>query len=257
MLTPATDQPGTAPAPSAGPFAGPRVGQTVGDLVRRAGPHLRSAAALGVGVAVVAVAGWLATRSGDARPPVEDLLPRVTEPAATPLPVAPNSSSAVSSAVDASVVETPALVVHVAGAVAAPGLYTLAGPARVADAVAAAGGLTAAADLDRVNLAALVADGERVYLPVLGEPDVPQVVAGSAPTPVTSLGGGTAAAPVDINRADAAALESLPGVGPATAAAIVAHRDTHGPFRTVEGLLDVRGIGPAKLDQVRPFVVVG
>ena len=154
------------------------------------------------------------------------------------------------------------LVVHAAGAVGRPGVYELPAGARVADLVEAAGGLAADADTDRVNLAEPVADGGRVFVPRRGE-DPPPVVGGATPSggahggSGAGLGGGaTPSGPIRLNEATEAELEELPGIGPATAAAIVAHRQTNGPFRTVDELLDVRGIGPAKLEQIRPHVVV-
>jgi competence protein ComEA len=155
----------------------------------------------------------------------------------TPTPT-PTSTS-----VDASI------VVYVAGAVAEPGVYRLAASARVNDAVAIAGGAAAGADLNMVNLAAVVHDGERVYVPAVGEA-MPPVIEYS-PAANTSPAG-----PVNINSATAEQLDVLPGVGPATASAIVAHREQHGPFQTVEQLGDVRGIGPAKLDALRGLVTV-
>lgn len=141
------------------------------------------------------------------------------------------------------------VVVHVAGAVRAPGLHSLSPGARVADALAAAGGPTLDADLDRVNLAAAVADGQRVVIARIGE-------AIDADGPASGPGE-TGSGPVNLNQADAAALDSLPGVGPATASAIVDHRRRNGPFRTVDDLLSVRGIGPSKLDALRDLVTVG
>jgi len=150
-----------------------------------------------------------------------------------------------------------ALVVHAAGAVHQPGVHRLEPGARVADVVAAAGGATPDADLDRLNLAALVADGERLYVPRLGQPD-PPVVAGSASNPDgASAPGASSTGPVDINRATEAELDVLPGIGPTTAAAIVEHREANGPFARVDELLEVRGIGPAKLDGLREQVVAG
>lgn len=141
------------------------------------------------------------------------------------------------------------VVVHVAGAVALPGVYHLGGDARVIDAVAAAGGLAADADSDALNLAALLRDGDRVFVPHMGLP-VPAVVGPVGGSPGESSG------PVNLNTATADELDALPGVGPSTAASIVAYRDQHGPFGSVEGLLDVRGIGPAKLDGMRGLVTV-
>ena len=197
---------------------------------------LRIAAALLAVVVVVgiAIAGFVALKPAASGPPPELALPMATpRPPPTPAPVDP--------------------VVHVAGEVAVPGVYVLDAGARVGDAVAAAGGAAAGADLDRLNLAAVVADGDRVYVPAMGEP-VPTALG------VESAGGGDGqgptggeAAPIDLNTASPVQLEDLPGVGPATAEAIVAGR----PYATVDQLLDVRGIGPAKLEDLRPRVTVG
>ena len=143
------------------------------------------------------------------------------------------------------------LVVHVAGAVVAPGVYSVPNGSRVIDAVHAAGGLAADANPDAVNLAALLADAQRVYVPRVGEA-APVVVGGDG-----GAGGvGVASGPVNLNTATAAELDTLPGVGPATSAAIIAYRDQHGPFGSVDDLGDVRGIGPTKLEALRGLVTV-
>jgi competence protein ComEA len=150
--------------------------------------------------------------------------------------------------------------VAAAGAVVHPGVYRLGTGARVTDVVAAAGGLDPAADLDRINLAAPVHDGERVYVPRRDQAEVPPVAAGGAGGGGGTTGGGattsTVPALVDLNAADVELLDTLPGVGPSTAAAIVAFRSTNGRFRSVDDLGEVRGIGPAKLEQLRPLVTV-
>ena len=146
----------------------------------------------------------------------------------------------------------PRVVVHVAGAVAAPGVYELAGGSRVGDAVTAAGGAAPDAVLDAVNLAALVGDGQQVYVPHAGE------TAGPAPpvaTPAANAGP-EASGPLDLNAATEDELLALPGVGPVLAAAIIRHRDETGPFTSVDGLLDVSGIGPARLESLRDLVRV-
>jgi competence protein ComEA len=142
--------------------------------------------------------------------------------------------------------------VHVAGAVRRPGLYELPAGARVADAVRAAGGARPAADLDALNLAEPLVDGYKVEVLGRGElaraaPPVAAPSAGGSPTP---------AALVDINTADQAALETIPGIGPVKAAAILTLREEIGSFETVEQLLDVDGIGPATLESMRPYVAV-
>ena len=127
------------------------------------------------------------------------------------------------------------VVVHAAGAVVAPGVYRLPAGTRVEDLIKAAGGASLDADLDRIDLAALLVDGSQVFVPHVGEA-VPAAASGgsSASTP---------AGPVNLNTATLEQLDALPGVGPATAKAILAERDKRGRFRSVNDLLDVRGIG--------------
>ncbi|HWS45733.1 MAG TPA: ComEA family DNA-binding protein, partial [Acidimicrobiia bacterium] len=154
------------------------------------------------------------------------------------------------------------LVVDVVGAVQHGGVVRVAAGARVVDAIAAAGGATGAADLARVNLAAPVADGARIAVPAVGEP-APALDPGAVSGGGGGGGGGGAtgpgagtAAPIDLNTATAEQLDALPGIGPATAAAIVHDRQSHGPFRSVDDLARVRGIGKAKVDQLRDLVSV-
>lgn len=142
--------------------------------------------------------------------------------------------------------ESATLLVHVAGAVRKPGLYELPAGARVADAIELAGA-RGGADLDALNLAEPLTDGIQVLVPRRGE----QAPAGPLPGP-----GSTAPQPVDVNVADQAALETIPGIGPVTAAAIIQFRTEAGPFDAVEDLLDVSGIGPATLEAIRPYVTI-
>jgi competence protein ComEA len=157
------------------------------------------------------------------------------------------------------------LVVHAAGAVQSPGVYVMARGARAADVVTAAGGLSADADADRLNLAQPVTDGARLYVPRRGSsvPPVPvdQVSGGAiaqdgSPEPGSAVPG-QRSAPIDLNTATTDQLETLPGVGPATAIAIVEHRTKIGRFRSVNQLLDIPGIGEAKLAAMRKRLVVG
>jgi competence protein ComEA len=189
--------------------------------------------------------------------PTEVVLPRAQHVTPAPVAVPPSARSAVTSS---TVAAAPDLVVHVAGAVRHPGLVRLAAGARVDDALRAAGGPTPDADLDRVNLAQPLADGVRVLIAARGDPDsTPAGVSPPAGSNPPGTGGGSAGdddAPVDLNAASPADLERLPGVGPATAAAIVEYRDAHGPFRSVDDLEQVRGIGPAKLEALRPHARV-
>jgi competence protein ComEA len=152
--------------------------------------------------------------------------------------------------------ESPAGIwVHVAGAVRVPGLYELAAGARVGDALARAGGPLDDAALDAVNLARLLQDGEQVYVPVIAEVEAGQA-AGAAIAGSGAAGGVGTDAGVDINSADAAQLEALPGVGPATAAKIVADRDANGPFAAPEDIMRVPGIGEKKFESMREMIVV-
>jgi competence protein ComEA len=146
------------------------------------------------------------------------------------------------------------ITVHVVGAVRRPGVYVLPGGARATDAVAAAGGLLGNAEQGAVNLARVVSDGEQLVVPVQGaaapgRPDGAAVGPGGRAGPAS---GG----PVDLNTATLEQLDALPGIGPATAQKIVADRTENGPFRSVDDLLRVAGIGPAKLDALKDLVTV-
>ena len=175
------------------------------------------------------------------------------------------------------------VAVHVVGAVQKPGVYHLPPDARADDALRAAGGASPNADLRRVNLASVVFDGEQLYIPRVGEripPSTPSVGENRPTNSPSGAGGGrtsggsrsdtasdtisdgtrasTTTVPliVDLNRATAADLDRLPGVGPSTAKAIIDHRTRNGPFASIDDLLKVKGIGPAKLAEIRPWVRV-
>jgi competence protein ComEA len=210
------------------------------------GPGRLAATALAV-IAVVVGGTWLLAGSPSR---AEDQLPFATRTSTSTITSVGSTSGGVPVAASSTTVAT-SIVVYVAGAVAVPGVYVLDSPARVTDAVTAAGGAAVGADLDVVNLAAAVHDGERVYVPQVGG-TVPPVVGAD----VVVVDNTTVTGPVNINSATAEQLDVLPGVGPTTAAAIVSHREQHGPFQTVEQLADVRGIGPAKLDALRGLVTV-
>jgi competence protein ComEA len=171
---------------------------------------------------------------------------------------APRTSTAVPSTATAdataSAPSAPSSVtVHVVGEVRHPGVYELPGGARAIDAVDAAGGLLGDAEQSAVNLARVVADGEQIAVPRQGEASTGATGAGTS----AGTSAGTAGAKVDINTATAEQLDALPGVGPATAAKIIADRTSNGPFRNVDDLMRVPGIGPAKFDALKDLITAG
>jgi competence protein ComEA len=141
------------------------------------------------------------------------------------------------------------VAVHVAGRVRHPGLVRLTAGSRVLDAVRAAGGTRPGADLDAVNLARKLVDGEQIRIPARGEPAT--AAPGGAPG-----AGAAAAGPLDLNTATAEQLDTLPGVGEVTAGRIVAYRSEH-PFTSVDELLEVPGIGQRRFEQLKDLVTVG
>jgi competence protein ComEA len=158
--------------------------------------------------------------------------------AAAPLRVAPVTPSQAHA-------PTKTILVDVAGAVARPGLYQLRQGARVADAVARAGGLTRKAERSAVNLAAPISDGQQVLVASRGSP-------GGATGGASGSGSG---GPVSLSTATAEQLDALPGIGPVTAQKILAYRQVHGPFTSIEGLDAIPGIGPARLANLEGLVV--
>ncbi len=216
-----------------------------GALADRLGVSAAAVVLGGLGVAAAAFGGWWALRAPQGPDPAEIL------------PMA--GSVEIPAPVESTVPDLRPIVVDVVGAVARPGLHELPSSSRVADAVAAAGGLTAEADRMRLNLAESLSDGSRLWVPAKGEsvgPEVVSVTAGAADYGRSGAVGGAGAPTVNLNRADESLLQQLPGIGPALAAAIVEHRRQAGPFATVEELTEVAGIGPAKLEQIRPLAVV-
>lgn len=147
------------------------------------------------------------------------------------------------------------VVVHVVGAVARPGVYTLPSGSRVSDAIAAAGGPTGNAAEEGINLARVLSDGEQVRM--LTKDEVAAGVQAGSGAAGVGAGGGSATGKVDLNRATAAELDALPGVGPSTAQKIVDDRAANGPFRKVEDLMRVSGIGRKKFDALKDLVTVG
>ena len=158
-------------------------------------------------------------------------------PTATPLPTPVRAKPAAAKL----------LVIDVAGAVRRAGLYRLRSGSRIDDAIAAAGGPTSKAQLDSVNLAAPVADGEQIVVPGRGAAGV---AAASPPA-----AGSSPSAPLDLNSATLEQLEGLPGIGPVTAQKILDYRQAHGAFHSVAELEGVPGIGPAHMAQLKGLVI--
>lgn len=138
------------------------------------------------------------------------------------------------------------VVVYVSGAVASPGVLTLPATSRVIDAITAAGGATPEADLESINLARVIVDGEQIRVGVVGE----------SPPPASSATGSTAGTGTCVRLATAteAELQTLPGIGPALATRIISYRATHPRLSSVEELDDVPGIGPSLIEKIRPGV---
>jgi competence protein ComEA len=202
-----------------------------------------------VAALAVGLAAWWAVRD-QAR--AVQVAPAVSEgeAAATPLaPVVPSDAPGGAGADGASGAAAPGedLVVDVAGKVRRPGIAVLPAGSRVVDALEAAGGARNGVDLTALNLARLVVDGEQILVGVAPAAGV----AGTVDSPVP---GGEAL--VNLNTADQAALDTLPGVGPVTADAILAWRDSNGGFTSVDELLEVDGIGEATLADLAPLVTL-
>ena len=183
-------------------------------------------------------------------PPIENFIPTAT--------TSPSISSELPSDLLLNDSEPLRIAVHVVGAVQQPGVYHLAAGSRGDDAVRSAGGATSQADLKRVNLAAVLVDGQQLWIPRIGERLVPNTLPITLPNaaPSNAVPSTGVTALVDINQATVADLDRLPGIGPSTARAIVDHRTRNGPFASVDDLLAVRGIGPAKLAELRALVRV-
>ena len=219
------------------PFSGGRGGGSVRRAINRLMPSAPAKiGAMALVVLVVAGVGWAAFSS--MRAPAFEVH---TDEAAAPSSSEPEA------------VEVKAQVyVYVTGAVANPGVYSLDEGLRACDAVEAAGGLTEDADASTVNLARVLSDGEHIALPTKAEVEtaLAQRSAGGAG------GAAVASSLVNINTADASALETLSGVGSATAQAIISDREQNGPFSTIEDLMRVDGIGEKKFAKLKDSICV-
>jgi competence protein ComEA len=201
-------------------------------------------------VALVAGVVWYRmSASGNAAPPRRSTSverPTITAPADRVTPTTAGRTGGTAARAAGATV-----TVHVAGAVKTPGVIALPVGARVIDAVEGAGGGLPDADLDHLNLAAKLVDGQRILVTKIGQ---------AAPVGEVGTAGGTgepgSGALIDLNNATSAQLETLPGIGPALAGAIIAERDRRGGFRSVNELREVRGIGEKRFADLRDRVMV-
>lgn len=186
-----------------------------------------------------------------ARPEVVPIEPELVA-TGTPVATAPASAQPADPPTDAAPTAPSApIVVHVAGLVARPGIVELPSGSRVVDAIEAAGGATPEADLTPINLARVLTDGEQVLVTA----DPPPAAAAPAP-PAGGPATATPSAPVNLNTATAAELETLPGIGPALAGRILDWREQNGRFTSIDELREVSGIGEQRFAQLEPLVTL-
>jgi competence protein ComEA len=211
------------------------------------GPAQLAVVAVLVALGLAVTAWWVV--SSDAEPAADQAVSMAPAGDLVQVePVEPVATAAGAATVGAGDAGTPATVtVDVAGKVRRPGIAVLDAGARVVDALEAAGGARAGVDVSGLNLARVLVDGEQI---LVGVPTPPGVATTTVPAP------GPPPVLVNLNTADGVQLESLPEVGPVTAASILDWRDTHGGFTTVDELLEVDGIGEATLAKIAPHVTV-
>ena len=237
-------------------FAAPQGNGPLAERVRGLLGDTRAGVVALVVVAVVAGFVWYRMGAGGAaHGEAPTTVPTVARARTTATTRASTGASSSAAGGTATTVAGSRIVVHVAGAVTKPGVVELAAGARVIDAIEAVGGALPDGDLDRLNLAAKLADGERVYV---GRPGVADPGAGGGGD-ATGASGDTTATPgakLNLNTATQAQLEGLPGVGPAFAQAILAERQRRGGFTSVNDLRSVRGIGDKRFADLSPLVTV-
>lgn len=146
--------------------------------------------------------------------------------------------------------------VDVDGAVVRPGVYRLKDGARVSQAIDAAGGLTAEADVTELNRASKITDGQKIYVPTVGEQQAAAAVGGAESSTATTPGAGSSSGLVNINTASAAELQTLSGIGPSMAQSIIDERTNNGAFASVDDLMRVSGIGEKKLAKIKDCICV-
>lgn len=174
-------------------------------------------------------------------------------PRGTPITLVPAPTPSVASPPKPSPTPIP-ITLQISGQVANPGVYQISRSARLGDLITLAGGETNQADIDRINYAALLQDGDYFYIPAPDEV-IPET-ARNAPGNAHTNDGLMFTYPINVNEAPQEAFESLPGIGPIRAAEIIAYREQNGEFTSIEDLLNVPGIGPSILETIREFLTV-
>jgi competence protein ComEA len=244
------ERPDAAPVPAAAPVVPPLPGRHASRRLRVGGLQLgpmHVAVVAVVAALAVGLAAWWAVRDQARAVPVA---PAASESAGSPgtsEPLAPVVPSDASDAPSGAAAAGEELVVDVAGKVRRPGIAVLPAGSRVVDALDAAGGARRGVDLTSLNLARPVVDGEQILVGVAPVAGVAGTVDAPAPDGATL---------VNLNTADQAALDTLPGVGPVTADAILTWREANGAFTSVDELLEVDGIGEATLADLAPLVTL-
>jgi competence protein ComEA len=197
---------------------------------------------------LVVMLGWRVLRSDAGEQ-------AVAAPRTTATTAGPGAASADGASVTAAPARDASSTVHVVGAVRRAGVYRLGAGRRVQDAIARAGGATAQADLQAINLAAKVADGQQIVVPRKGRAG-PAVAGTGAAVGAGGAAGGATSGPINLNSATAEQLDTLDGVGPATAQKILEFRQQHGGFSSIDDLSQIAGIGPKRLESLRAQVTV-
>ena len=210
-------------------------------------PRTLSAFALGVLITALVLGSMVLFLRSDDNAPIQVLLPT------------PNQNDATSSQNSSTLAGDAAadVYVYVSGAVRNPGVYPLRPGDRLQQALEAAGGATGDAQLEAVNLALRVQDAGHYHIPKVGETPTAALSQSTTASPGTGPSStGSCGDLIDLNSASVAELESLPGIGPVRASAIISYREKHGPFLSIEEVMNVSGIGPATFDSVRDLVSV-
>jgi competence protein ComEA len=151
----------------------------------------------------------------------------------------------------------PPLIIHISGSVSSPGVYSLPPGSRIRDAVEAAGGLLSDADVQNLNLAASLQDGDLIKISTLAPTPAPRDDSQAIPEDTESpIKPDSTESPININTAELVELDRLPGIGPDKAQKIIDYRETHGPFAQIADILEVSGIGPVTFEKIKDLITV-